>query len=126
MFRARCSRPETDASSGRETLQAAEGRCSVTVLLGSFTYDCGERTAESVSLAGCAERLVLRVFGDLACGSGLLDHEVLAVSFDDSFDLRVFVAGAEEEEPALLAHAVVGRMVDAELFCALGVAHSQR
>lgn len=60
-------------------------------------------------------RLGVRPLGDFAGLAGLLDHEKVAVGFDDALQLWVLVPGEDEEEPRLFAHALVGVQVDGEL-----------
>lgn len=43
------------------------------------------------------------------------------MSLDDPFELGVFVAGANEKEPSLLANALVRLGIDRELVSAVGV-----
>jgi len=40
---------------------------------------------------------------------------------DDSFELGIFVAGPNEEEPGVGTHAAIGLRVDGDLLCAAGV-----
>jgi hypothetical protein len=61
------------------------------------------------------------LFGDLTGGARLLDDQIVVVSLDDSFELRVFVAGADEKESSLLANALVRLGIDRELVGAFGV-----
>ena len=56
--------------------------------------------------------LILRLFGDFARFAGFLDDEVVPVSLDDTFDPWVLVAGEDEEQAAVAAHASVGLRVD--------------
>ena len=56
--------------------------------------------------------LILRLFGDFAGFAGFLDDEVVPVSLDDTFDPWVLVAGEDEEQAAVAAHASVGLRVD--------------
>ena len=77
-------------------------------------------------LVAAVYRLVVRPLGDFAGFAGLLDHEVVVVGLDDAFELRVLVAGEDEEEPRLLPYPLVGVEVDGELVGAAVVRRIRR
>lgn len=59
--------------------------------------------------------------GDLAGFAGLFDDEVVGVCFYDSFELEVLVALANEEQPRMLACALVDVEIDRKLVGAVCV-----
>ncbi len=59
--------------------------------------------------------LGLLALGYRARDAGLLHDQVSGVALNDPFDLRVFMAGNEEETARVLAHAPVSVRLDCEL-----------